>query len=550
MSPVPPVDADLLRGLRWTAPRRPGDGRVLTPEALAFLGVLVRRFREDREALLAERQERQRRFDAGLRPGFLPGTLAIREGDWTVAPLPEDLLDRRVEITGPPDRKMLINALNSGATVHMSDFEDSLAPTPENLVEGQANLQDAVRGTLVHEEGGKRYALNPETAVLMVRPRGLHLDEVHLRVDGEPVPGSLFDAGLYLFHNAAELVRQGKAVALYLPKLEHYLEARWWNRVLEAAEGLLGLAAGTVKVTVLIETLPAAFQMDEILFELKARAAGLNLGRWDYIFSFLKVHREDGAAVLPDRARVTMEQPFLRAYAKRLVRVCHRRGALAMGGMSAFVPVKADTEATEKALAQVRADKLREVQDGCDGTWVAHPGLVPIAKLVFDERLEGPNQLHVRPEPLTDEATEAAALLEVPQGPRTRDMLLRNLRIGIRYVEAWLRGSGCVALDGLMEDAATAEISRMQVWQWLRHGADIEGVGVLSRSLFHGFVLDALHQIGAEVGGQAFEAGRFVEAAELFEGLVLAPVPDAFLTLPAYGRLLAATEPLQLTEIA
>lgn len=548
MNPIHLTDAPLLRGIRWSGPRHAAEPRVLTVPALAFVAALARRFREDREALLAEREERQRRYDLGLRPAFLPGTKAIREGDWTVAPLPADLLDRRVEITGPPDRKMLINALNSGASVHMSDFEDSLAPTPENLLDGHVNLQDAVRGVLVHEEGGKRYTLNPETAVLMVRPRGLHLDEVHLEVDGEAVPASLFDAGLFLFHNAAELARQGKGAYLYLPKLEHYLEARWWHRVLAAAEATLGLPHGSVKVTVLIETLPAAFQMDEILFELKARAAGLNLGRWDYIFSFLKVHRADPAAVLPDRGQVTMEQPFLRAYARRLVQVCHRRGALAMGGMSAFVPVKADTEATEKALAQVRADKLREVKDGCDGTWVAHPGLVAIAKLVFDEHMPTPNQLGVIPAVEVPEG----ALLEVPEGPRTRDALLRNLRIGIRYLEAWLRGNGCVALDGLMEDAATAEISRMQVWQWVRHGAVLEGVGPLSRSLFHAFVLDALQQIQAEVGGRAFEDGRFVEAAGLFESLVVAPEPDAFLTLSAYRRLVAplAPETLPLTEIA
>lgn len=546
MKPAAHPEAPLLPGLRWSGPRRAAEGRVLTPHALAFVAGLVRRFREDLETLLLERGERQRRFDEGLRPGFLPGTAALRDGDWTVAPLPQSLLDRRVEITGPPDRKMLINALNSGASVHMSDFEDSLAPTPGNLLDGQANLQDAVRGVLVHEEGGKRYALNAETARLMVRPRGLHLTESHLEVDGEAVPAALFDAGLFLFHNAAELARQGRPVCLYLPKLEHYREARWWNRVLEAVEGGLGLEVGAIKVTVLIETLPAAFQMDEILFELRSRAAGLNLGRWDYIFSFLKVHRADPAAILPDRGRVTMDQPFLRAYARRLVQVCHRRGCLALGGMSAFVPVKADTEATEKALAQVRADKLREVQDGCDGTWVAHPGLVPIAKLVFDEGFTGPNQLGVVPALEVPEA----ALLEIPEGPRTRDTLFRNLRIGIRYLEAWLRGNGCVALYGLMEDAATAEISRMQLWQWVRHGALVEDIGPLSRCAFHGFVLDALQQIHAEVGGPAFEEGRYVEAAELFEGLILAPLPDAFLTLSAYPRLIAQPETLPLTEIA
>jgi len=548
MTLVHPSEPPLLEAIRWFGPRRDAEVKVLTPPALGFLADLTRRFRADRQSLLAEREARQLSFDRGLRPGLLPETAAIREDAWTVAPLPADLLDRRVEITGPPERKMLINGLNSGASVHMSDFEDSLAPTAENLVDGQVNLQDAVRGVLVHDEGGKRYTLNVETAVLMVRPRGLHLVEAHLEVDGEPIPAALFDAGLFLFHNAAELQRQGKGAYLYLPKLEHHLEARWWQRVLAAVEEILDLAPGSIRVTVLIETLPAAFQMDEILYELRTRAAGLNLGRWDYIFSFLKVHREDANAILPDRGRVTMDQPFLRAYARRLVQVCHRRGCLAMGGMSAFVPVRADTEATEKALAQVRADKLREVADGCDGTWVAHPGLVPIAKQVFDAAMPGPNQMDVIP---TVEVPPAA-LLEVPLGPRTRDTLHRNLRVGIRYLEAWLRGQGCVALYGLMEDAATAEISRMQLWQWVRHGAELEGIGALSRSLFHSFVLDALHQIRAEVGGHAFEDGRFIEAAELFEGLIIAPVPDAFLTLSAYPRL-AAPAPiptLPLMEIA
>ena len=533
-------------GLQWNGPRPAAFSRVLTPEALAFVAGLARRFHWELEVLLASREERQQAWDGGARPDFLTETSAIREGGWKVAPLPEDLRDRRVEITGPPDRKMLINALNSGARVHMSDFEDSLAPTAENLIDGQANLIDAVRGKLRHVEGPKVYEVGLNPAVLMVRPRGLHLTEQHLRVDGLPVPASLFDAGLFLFHNAAELIARGSGPYLYLPKLEHHGEARWWNRVLARAEKELGLPKGCIKTTMLIETLPAAFQMDEFLYELRERAVGLNLGRWDYIFSFIKVHRMDPAAVLPDRGQIGMTQPFLRAYAKQLVRVCHRRGCAAMGGMSAFVPIRSDAEATERALAQVRADKLREVQDGCDGTWVAHPGLVPIAKLVFDEGFTGPNQLGVVPALEVPEA----ALLEIPEGPRTRDTLFRNLRIGIRYLEAWLRGNGCVALYGLMEDAATAEISRMQLWQWVRHGALVEDIGPLSRCAFHGFVLDALQQIHAEVGGPAFEEGRYVEAAELFEGLILAPLPDAFLTLSAYPRLIAQPETLPLTEIA
>lgn len=520
-------------GIEWTGPFPEAFPRILTSEALAFVAGLARRFHWELEVLLARREARQLQWDEGLRPGFLAETAALRASEWTVAPLPADLLDRRVEITGPPDRKMLINALNSGARVHMSDFEDSLAPTPENLLDGQANLMDAVRGILRHEEKGKVYEVGPNPAVLMVRPRGLHLTERHLVVDGLPVPAALFDAGLFLFHNAAELIARGKGPYLYLPKLEHHLEARWWNRVLARAEQTLGLPQGCVRTTMLIETLPAAFQMDEILHELRERAAGLNLGRWDYIFSFLKVHRMDPAAILPDRAQIGMTLPFLRAYARRLVRTCHRRGCSAMGGMSAFVPVRIDPEASERALAQVRADKLREVQDGCDGTWVAHPALVPVAAEVFDAHMPGPNQFDRIP----DADGAAADLLAVPAGTCTDAGLRHNLRVGLRYLEAWLRGQGCVALYGLMEDAATAEISRMQLWQWVNHEVPVQGHGPLDRTLFHRFVAEALQQIRAEVGDRDFEAGRFLEAAELFEDLVTARVPESFLTLPAYHRL-------------
>ncbi len=524
-------------GIQWSGPYPEAFARVLTPEALAFVAGLARRYHWELEVLLAKREERQLRFDQGARPAPLAETVAIREGDWRVAPLPADLRDRRVEITGPPDRKMLINALNSGARVHMSDFEDSLAPTPANLLEGQANLIDAVRGELRHREGGKSYQLAPKTAVLMVRPRGLHLTEQHLRVDGLPVPAALFDAGLFLFHNAAELIARGSGPYLYLPKLEHHSEARWWNRVLARAEKELGLAPGCIRTTMLIETLPAAFQMDEILYELRDRAVGLNLGRWDYIFSFIKVHRMDPAAVLPDRSRIAMSLPFLRAYAQRLVRVCHRRGCAAIGGMSAFVPVRSDAGATEQALAQVRADKLREVQDGCDGTWVAHPALVAVATEVFDQHLPTPNQI----ERIPDAAGPDTDLLRIPEGPCTVAGLRHNLSVGLRYLEAWLRGQGCVALDGLMEDAATAEISRMQLWQWIRHEVPVAGHGPIDRALFHQFTTEALHRIRAEVGPRAFEEGLFVEAADLFEDLVTARIPEAFLTPSAYQRLTART---------
>ncbi|HEX9080961.1 MAG TPA: malate synthase A, partial [Holophagaceae bacterium] len=431
------------------------------------------------------------------------------------------------------------NALNSGAKVYMADFEDSLSPRPENLLEGQAALHAAVRRTLCFQDpvSGKAYALKDRTAVLMVRPRGLHLTERHLVVDGRPVPGCLFDAGLFLFHNARELVARGTGPYLYLPKLEDAREARWWNDVLLRAQAALGLPAGTVRVTMLIETLPAAFQMEAFLYELRQHATALNLGRWDYIFSFIKTLRADASALLPDRGQIAMTQPFLRAYAKRLVQVCHRRGAHAMGGMSAFIPVKGNPAANERALEQVRADKLREVQDGCDGTWVAHPGLVAEAMAVFDAHLTGPNQLDHVPEGVVTEAD----LLRIPEGTRTLAGLRQNLRVGLRYLEAWLRGQGCVPLDNLMEDAATAEICRMQVWQWLRHEAALDGEEPLSPSLFHQWIQRALEQIRAEVGIETFLEGRYGDAADLFETLLLDPDPSPFLTLPAYGRLLQPT---------
>lgn len=525
----------MLPGVGGVSPVPADEFPILSPGAVAFVETLVRAFRPRLEALLLDRVRRQARFDRGERPGFLPETEAVRRSEWTVAPLPPVLLDRRVEITGPPERKMLINALNSGARVYMADFEDSLAPTLENLLDGQRNLREAVRGTLRHVDPatGKAYVLEERRAALMVRPRGLHLPERHLAVDGAPAPACLFDAGLFLYHNAAALLERGQVPCLYLPKLEHHLEARWWDEALAAMEAALGIPAGCVRTTLLIETLPAAFQMEEFLFEQRRRAAGLNLGRWDYIFSFIKTRRADPAALLPDRAQISMDQPFLRAYARSLVRACHRRGALAMGGMSAFVPRRGDAEGTERAFAQVRADKEREVRDGCDGTWVAHPGLVAVAQAPFDEGLEGPNQLDRIPGPAA-----AEELLAVPEGTRTENGLQHNLKVGIQYLESWLRGQGCVALYGLMEDAATAEISRMQVWQWIHHGAEVGRAGRLDRPLFHAFVQDALFQIQAEIGAEAFAEGRFLDASDLFETLVLARDPPPFLTLPAYDLLL------------
>jgi malate synthase len=440
-----------------------------------------------------------------------------------------------VEITGPPERKLLINALNSGARVYMADFEDSLSPTLENLVEGQRNLCEAVRGTLRHTDPatGREYVLEEHVAALMVRPRGLHLPEAHLLVDGDPIPACLFDAGLFLYHNAGALLARNLPPCLYLAKLEHHLEAAWWNEVLETAEAALALPPGCVRTTLLIETLPAAFQMDEFLHAHRTRACALNLGRWDYIFSFIKTRRTDPGAVLPDRSLVGMDQPFLQAASRLLVRTCHRRGCLALGGMSAFVPRRDDPQATDLAFAQVRADKVREANEGYDGTWVAHPALVPVAQAPFDAALAGSNQLHIIPGEV-----DGALLLAVPEGPRTERALRRNLKVGVQYLEAWLRGEGCVALYGLMEDAATAEICRMQTWQWLHHGAEVERLGRLERPLFHGFVQDALFQIQAEIGDQAFADGRFLDASDLFETLILARVPQPFLTLPAYDLLL------------
>src|SRR5262245_12713487 len=435
-------------------PSVPGGEQVLTPAALAFMADVQRRFGARRLELLAARAARARRLDAGERPDFLADTAAVRRASWTVAPLPADLQDRRVEITGPVDRKMIINALNSGASVFMADFEDSNAPTWANVVEGQVNLHDAVRGTIgyTHPETGKRYELGAQTATLMVRPRGWHLPESHVLVDGQVASASLFDAALFLFHNARALVEKGSGPYLYLPKLESHLEARLWNDVFVFAQERLGLPRGTIKATVLIETILAAFEMDEILFELREHSAGLNCGRWDYIFSFIKKFRADSACVLPDRGAVGMDRPFLSAYSQLLVRTCHRRGAHAMGGMAAQIPIKDDPEKNAQALAKVRADKEREVASGHDGTWVAHPALVPVAFAVF-ERTAGPNQLHVKREEVRVGAGE---LLAVPAGAITEAGLRQNLSVGVAYLEAWLRGSGCVPLHHLMEDAATA----------------------------------------------------------------------------------------------
>src|SRR3954453_15796971 len=443
---------------------------VLTPDALNFIALLQREFNPRREELLANRQARKQRLDAGELPDFLPETREIRESEWTVAPIPPDLLDRRVEITGPVDRKMIINALNCGANVFMADFEDANAPTWFNNIDGHVNLRDAVRRTISFSSGTKNYALNETTATLVVRPRGWHLLEKHLLVDGQPVSASLFDFGLYFFHNAKEAIRRGTGPYFYLPKMESHLEARLWNDVFVHAQQSLGIPNGTIRATVLIETILAAFEMDEILYELRDHSSGLNCGRWDYIFSFIKKLRARPDLVLPDRGSVTMEKHFLASYVALLIKTCHRRGIHAMGGMAAQIPIKNDDAANDAAMQKVVADKLREVRAGHDGTWVAHPGLVPIAKRIFDENMPGANQMERKRH---DVQVAAADLLQIPEGAITEKGFRQNVNVGILCLEAWLVGLGCVPLYNLMEDAATAEISRTQLWQWIHHHAHL-----------------------------------------------------------------------------
>jgi malate synthase len=481
---------------------------ILTPEALAFVAELHRRFNPERERLLAARAERQARLDAGELPDFLEETRELREDDWQVAPAPSELQDRRVEITGPVDRKMVINALNSGSRVFMADFEDANSPTWANNVEGQVNLRDAAAGTISLDTGEKRYSLGEDPAVLVVRPRGWHLLERHVRVDGEAVSGSLFDFGLYVFHNR-------ERPWFYIPKLESRHEARLWNSVFDFAEAELRLPKGSIKATVLIETVLAAFEMDEILYELREHIVGLNAGRWDYLFSLIKRLRSLDV-VLPDRGQLTMTTPFMRAYTELLVKTCHRRGAHAMGGMAAFIPSRRDPEVNERALAKVREDKVREAGDGFDGTWVAHPDLVPVAMEVFDGVLaERPNQVERQRD---DVAVSASDLLDlrVEGGAVTEEGLRQNVSVGIRYIESWLRGVGAAAIDNLMEDAATAEISRSQVWQWVHAGE---------------FTADRVREV---IDAEGFEGGRFEDAREIFERVALSDDFVEFLTLPAY----------------
>jgi malate synthase len=525
-----------VAGVTTTSSRVPSEQhRVLTREALEFLADLQRTFEPRRRELLRARVERQKRIDQGQLPDFLPETRELRESTWRVAAIARDLEDRRVEITGPVERKMVINALNSGANVFMADFEDSNAPTWTNNLTGQINLSDAIRGDIHHvSPEGKQYKLNPHTAVLLTRPRGWHMVERHLLVDGEPISGSLFDFGLYFFHNAKALLAKGSGPYFYLPKLQSHLEARLWNDVFLHAQAALGLPRGTIRATVLIETILAAFEMEEILFELREHSAGLNCGRWDYIFSFIKVLKEHPQFVLPDRAQVTMDRAFLKAYVERLIDTCHRRGAHAMGGMAAQIPIKNDAAANEAALEKVRTDKLREVTAGHDGTWVAHPALVSIAKTVFDSHMPTPNQIHVR---RSAAHVSASDMLQVPPGQISEAGLRLNVDVGLQYLESWLRGDGCVPIHHLMEDAATAEISRTQVWQWLRHGCQLADGRPVTRPYVAETIASQLRQLRESVGEERYERGQYPQAAQLLERLMLDSELKEFLTLEAYRYL-------------
>jgi malate synthase len=528
----------LPAGVLIDAPIRPGYAEILSRPALEFIVELQRKFGGRVKELLARRQEIQAKLDRGEKPDFLAETAKVRAGDWTVAPVPADIQDRRVEITGPVDRKMVINALNSGASVFMADFEDANTPTWSNQIEGQINLRDAIRRAITFTDPGtgKGYKLNDKTAVLFVRPRGWHLPEKHVLVDGAPMSGALFDFGLYFFHNAKELLKRGSGPYFYLPKMESHLEARLWNDVFVHAQQKLGLKRGTIKATVLIETILAAFEMDEILYELRDHSAGLNAGRWDYIFSFIKKFRNDPKAVMPDRGLVTMTTHMMRSYALLLIATCHKRNAHAMGGMAAQIPIKNDEAANKAAMDKVSADKTREVTDGHDGTWVAHPGLVRIAKDIFDQHMREANQIARKRQ---DVHVTAADLLKVPEGPITENGLRQNVNVGIGYIEAWLRGLGCVPLYHLMEDAATAEISRTQVWQWLKHGATLEDGRIINRDLFHRIIDEELEKTRAMVGDARFKGGKYKEAAKLFRDLSEARDFADFLTLPAYDMIIA-----------
>ena len=511
---------------------------VLTPEVQRFVAELQRRFGPARDAVLRARQTRQAAFDGGVEPDFLPDTRAVREGDWRVAPVPADLQNRRVEITGPTERKMMINALNSGAPGYMVDFEDSLSPTWENMIEGQINLTDAIDRTISFDQGdGRVYMLNEKVATMLVRPRGWHLHEKHVLVDGQPVSASLFDFGVYFFRNARRLLDRGSGPYFYLPKMESHLEARLWNDVFIFAQEQVGVPRGSVKATVLIETLPAAFEMDEILYELRDHSAGLNAGRWDYIFSCIKKFRNRADRVLPDRVQVSMTVPFMRAYSELLVATCHKRGSFAMGGMAAFIPSRRNPEINAQALTKVREDKLRESSDGFDGTWVAHPDLVPVALEVFDQVLgERPNQLE-KQRPDVRVTADQLVDFRVPGGQVTEAGVRMNITVGIQYIESWLRGTGAAAINNLMEDAATAEISRAQVWQWVRHGVKTDEGHAVTRDWLRLLQEEEVAKLRDAWGPDLVAKSKLGEASRLFEEVALAEDFPEFLTLPAYESL-------------
>ena len=510
---------------------------VLTPEALDFVAGLARTFEPERQQLLIRRVERQAQLDQGIKPDFLPETRSVRESDWVIAPVPAEIQDRRVEITGPVDRKMIINALNSGANVFLADLEDSLTPTWDNVILGQINLQDAVRRTISFDSPeGKHYALNKTTAVLFMRPRGWHLIEKHILVDGTPVSASLFDFGLYIFHNAKALLENGTAPYFYLPKLENHLEARLWNKVFVWAQERLKIPRGTIKATVLIETILAAFEMDEILYELREHSAGLNCGRWDYLFSTIKKFSRDPLFILADRGQVTMTAPFMRAYSLLLIKTCHRRNAHAMGGMAAQIPIKDDPAANEAALAKVHKDKEREAHDGHDGTWVAHPGLVSLAKEVFDQYMKTPNQIHRKREDVL--VVSADLLAFSPQAPITEAGLRQNIEVSIEYLGAWLAGTGCVQIHHLMEDAATAEISCSQVWHWIHSKKGVlSDARKVTLEMTQKMIPEELQRIRQSLGESVYATGKYELAAKLFDKFISTQPLPQFLTLLGYDYL-------------
>ena len=521
--------------IQVTAPVSDTHKTVLTDEAVAFLKKLSSEFEGRRQQLLAQRRERQARIDRGELPDFLPETANIRKAEWSVASIPKDLLDRRVEITGPVDRKMIINALNCGAEVFMADFEDSNSPTWTNNLDGHVNLRDAINRTITFTSPeGKSYKLNEKTATLLVRPRGWHLDEKHFLVDGKPISGALFDFGLFFFHNAKNLLARGTGPYFYLPKLESHLEARLWNDVFNFSQDYVGIPRGTIRATVLIETILAAFEMDEILYELREHSSGLNCGRWDYIFSFIKKFSKRPDFILPNRAEVTMTQHFLASYVDLLIETCHRRGAHAMGGMAAQIPIKNDPEANEKALAKVREDKLREVKAGHDGTWVAHPGLVSVAKDIFNEYMKGPNQIALKREKVHVTAKD---LLAIPKGTLTMEGLKWNIDVGLQYLASWLNGNGCVPIYNLMEDAATAEISRAQDWQWVKHGVKLQTGETVSPQMVREATATILEKMKTQMGEEKFKASKLPEAGKILVQLMTSPDFHEFLTLDAYAEL-------------